>query len=363
MNNLFRAFLPYLLVGLLALVIEWAFGWGRLLVPWAEVSLGGLLVAVALMLASHVLRAWRVADHFDIRGRFGAVLSLNLQHNLWNNLLPMRAGELSFPILMRQRFGTDPAHALAGLFWIRLVDAQVLAALALGSLLWLAKVEVVALLLVGLALIAPFVFWSLRGWLGRWVEENGRGEFADDRNLVIASEAKQSSTCEESAQHGSPRRFAPRDDEVQLQSRGEKGWKSRASSLLRKVLAGLPRDAAHFARGVLLTWANWLVKLVVLAWILRQFLAIDWAGAGLGVLGGEVTSVLPIHAPGGFGTYEAGMLGALLPQGLELAAATGAAINTHLFLVGSSLLFGLGAMLIPGKSATMPAPAKDKNTP
>jgi len=71
------------------------------------------------------------------------------------------------------------------------------------------------------------------------------------------------------------------------------------------------------------------------------------------VLGGEVTSVLPIHAPGGFGTYEAGMLAALLPQGLELASATTAAINTHLFLLGTSLVFGLLAMLITGKSATM----------
>ncbi len=308
----FSALIPYLFVILLAGVVEWAFGWSRLLAPWTEVSLGGLLVAIALMLFSYILRAWRVADHFDVRGRFGAVLSLSLQHNLWNNLLPMRAGELSFPILMRQKFGVDPAHALAGLFWIRLVDAQVLAALALGSLLWLAKVESLALLLVGLALVAPFMFWSLRGWLAARVAGMSEGAMR---------------------------------------------------SLLEKALAGLPRDAAHFARGVLLTWANWLVKLAALAWILRQFVAIDWAGAGLGVLGGEVTSVLPIHAPGGFGTYEAGMLGALLPQGLNVEAATGAAINTHLFLLGSSLLFGLVAMLIPGKSATMPAPAKDQNTP
>lgn len=302
----------YVLVILLVLAVEWLFGWARLLAPWAEVSFGGLLVAVALMLGSYVLRAWRVADHFAIHRRFGAVLSLNLQHNLWNNLLPMRSGELSFPILMRQRFGTDPAHALAGLFWIRLVDAQVLAALGLGSLLWLAKVKVMALALLGLALVAPFVVWSLRGWLTAWVAGMGEG---------------------------------------------------RLRRLLDKALAGLPRDVAHFSRGVLLTWANWLVKLAALAWILRQFLAIDWAGAGLAVLGGEVTSVLPIHAPGGFGTYEAGMLGLLLPQGMELAAATAAAINTHLFLLASSLLFGLAAMLISGKSATMPTPAKDPSTP
>ncbi|MGK0674335.1 MAG: lysylphosphatidylglycerol synthase domain-containing protein [Halothiobacillaceae bacterium] len=312
MTRVFRLFVPYLLVVLLALGVEWALGWRRLLAPWAEVPLSGLGVAVALMLGSHVLRAWRVADHFDIHGHFGAVLSLNLQHNLWNNLLPMRVGELSFPILMRQRFGCDPAHALAGLFWIRLVDAQVLAALGLGGLLWLAKVQVMALAWLGLALLAPLAVWALRGGLQAWVVGLEEG---------------------------------------------------RLRSLLDRILAGLPRDVAHLSRGVLLTWANWLIKLTALAWVLRQFLAIDWIGAGLAVFGGEVTSVLPMHAPGGFGTYEAGMLGVLLPQGMEPTAATAAAINTHLFLLVSSLFFGLTAMLIVGKSATMPTPAKDSSMP
>ncbi len=307
----FRSLLPYLLVFLLAVFIEWAFGWAKLLASWTTISLGGLMLALILMLASHMLRAWRVADHFAIRGHFGAVLALNLQHNLWNNLLPMRTGELSFPLLMRQKFGTDPAYALAGLFWIRLVDAQVLAALALGSLLWLAKIEMLALLLLALALLAPFVFWMSQGWLAGF--------------------------CRRETDPSAPR----------------KSRTSRARLLLQKILSGLPRDAAHFSRGVLLTWANWLLKLAALAWVLRQFVPIDWTGAGLGVLGGEVTSVLPIHAPGGFGTYEAGMLAALLPQGLNLAAATTAAINTHLFLLGTSLVFGLLAMLAGGKSATM----------
>ncbi|MGD9887724.1 MAG: lysylphosphatidylglycerol synthase domain-containing protein [Halothiobacillaceae bacterium] len=297
-----KKFIPFIIVAILAIVVEWAFGWARLLSPWAAISGAGLALAIGLMLASYMLRAWRVADHFAIRGHFGTVLSLNLQHNLWNNLLPMRAGELSFPLLMRQKFGTDPAYALAGLFWIRLIDAQVLAALALGSLLWLAKIELLALLLVLVALFAPFVFWALRHKLSARVASMRAGKL---------------------------------------------------HTLFDKALTGLPRDRAHFARGVLLTWANWLVKLAALAWVLRQFAPMTWTAAGLGVLGGEVTSVLPIHAPGGFGTYEAGMLAALLPQGLNLELASMAAINTHLFLLGTSLVFGLLAMLAGDKSATM----------
>ena len=321
-----KNFIPFIIVTILAMVVEWAFGWARLLSPWAAISWGGLALAIGLMLASYMLRAWRVADHFSIRGHFGTVLSLNLQHNLWNNLLPMRAGELSFPLLMRQKFGTDPAYALAGLFWIRLVDAQVLAALALGSLLWLAKIELLALLLVLFALLAPFVFWLSRGWLARFCGSEPRVAKGNSLEAPIAT----------------------------LGSLPQKGsLKMRAQLILQKILSGLPRDTAHFARGVLLTWANWLVKLAALAWVLRQFSPMTWTGAGVGGLGGEVTSVLPIHAPGGFGTYEAGMLAALLPQGLSFELASMAAINTHLFLLGTSLVFGLLAMLAGGKSATM----------
>lgn len=306
------AWLSWFLVALLALGIEYFWGWARLLAPWTSVSLTGLAVALLLMLLSYMLRAWRVADHFAIQGRFAAVLALNLQHNLWNNLLPMRAGELSFPLLMRQQFNTDPAYALAGLFWIRLIDAQVLATLALGSLLWLARVEWLAFGLILLALLAPFALWMMRARLGSAVAGMRVGKL---------------------------------------------------QTLLNKALHGLPRDGAHFARGVVLTWANWLVKLAALAWVLRQFLAIAWPGAVLGVVGGEVSSILPLHAPGGFGTYEAGMLATLLPQGMEVSEATRAAINTHLFLLGTSLLFGLGAMLIGGKSATMRPQPHDTPAP
>ena len=53
----------------------------------------------------------------------------------------------------------------------------------------------------------------------------------------------------------------------------------------------------------------------------------------------------------------------LLPQGMEVSEATRAAINTHLFLLGTSLLFGLGAMLIGGRSATMRPPSHDTPAP
>ena len=96
-----------------------------------------------------------------------------------------------------------------------------------------------------------------------------------------------------------------------------------------------------------MTWANWLVKLLTLAWLLGQFVpGASWNLLMTSVIGGELTSVLPVHAPGGFGTYEAGILLPLSRIIDAKVAATGA-VNLHLFVLGSSMLGGLLGWLIP----------------
>ena len=62
--------------------------------------------------------------------------------------------------------------------------------------------------------------------------------------------------------------------------------------------------------------------------------------SSVGVAGGELTAVLPVHAPGGFGTYAAGILAALLPFAVDADKAVAAAANTHLLLLGSALVSG-----------------------
>ncbi|MGB4948458.1 MAG: UPF0104 family protein, partial [Candidatus Competibacter denitrificans] len=89
---------------------------------------------------------------------------------------------------------------------------------------------------------------------------------------------------------------------------------------------------------------NWLVKLAVFAWILRLFAAMPGTAAVMGAIGGDLTSVLPVHGIAGAGTYEAGVVAALAPFGVAPTAALTAAVNLHLFMLGLSLVGGALAL-------------------
>jgi uncharacterized membrane protein YbhN (UPF0104 family) len=84
----------------------------------------------------------------------------------------------------------------------------------------------------------------------------------------------------------------------------------------------------------------------VFAWILAFFADLAWVSALLGAVGGELTSVLPAHGIAGAGTYEAGVVAALVPQGIRLSTALAAAVNLHLFLLGLSIVGGLIAFAL-----------------
>ena len=71
---------------------------------------------------------------------------------------------------------------------------------------------------------------------------------------------------------------------------------------------------------------------------MEQFLGLSYSQSWMGATTGELSSVLPIHGVAGAGTYEAGVLAGLLPWGVDHAEALAAAVNLHLFVLGSTLL-------------------------
>ena len=278
--------------------VEWYLGWMRLLRPWSEVPPLQLLLALALVLFSYWLRAVRLYRYFRpaLTGRFLLCWRLMLQHNLFNNLLPMRSGELSFPILMSRYFGVEMTRSIPALLWFRFLDLHTLGLLALPTIIWplLGPVATVAAGLVWLALPWLFFRWGLR--IEWWLSHHTR---------------------------------------------------RRLPELASRLLSGLPRDNRTFAETWWWTVVNWTVKLGVFAWILQRFIDVSLTTALLGAIGGEVTSVLPIHGVAGMGTYEAGIMAALLPWGLEPDAALEAAVNLHLFLLTASLGGGMITWLLP----------------
>lgn len=274
-----------------ACLVQWYIGWGELLVPWKEQQLESLVVAVTLVLASYGARAVRVYDHFrpGTDGHFAACLRLTLFHNVLNNLVPMRLGELSFPALLKRYFGVPLARGVGGLLWFRAMDLHVLLAAAAVALAWGAvPFAVSGALLVGWIAVPRIVF-GLRDWLGRSVARWLRGKVRD---------------------------------------------------LAQEALAGMPPNVGTFWRTQLWTVANWGLKLAVFAWLLHTFAGAGLAASLMGALGGEISTVLPVHGLGGAGTYEAGVVTGLAPFGLEVRAALAAAVNLHLFLLGTSIVGG-----------------------
>ena len=148
-----------LLLGLILAVESWI-GWSNLLSPWRTLAPGTLAAAIILVFFSYGLRALRVYDYFlsDTRGQFGVCLRLSLQHNLLNNLLPMRSGELSFPVLMARSFSIPAMRSVPALLWFRLLDLHSLIAFALFVISenFIGQTPGVAL---GLA-------WMILPWLG-----------------------------------------------------------------------------------------------------------------------------------------------------------------------------------------------------
>ncbi|HPY41985.1 MAG TPA: lysylphosphatidylglycerol synthase transmembrane domain-containing protein [Thiolinea sp.] len=292
--------LPWLILILFVVGVEYWLGWKTILKPWEALSWQQLLIAVVWLLVSYGLRTWRVYDYFpSLRAHPLAILRLTLIHNLLNNLLPARTGELSFPMLMKRYFDLNYAQSVSALLWFRFLDLHCILTFAIYPLLVVTPLRRIAIPILLLWMLIPPAIYLMR-------------------NKV--------------EQH-----FAGKD--------------GRFSELAQKTLFGLPNTTLGFLKSWGLTWLNWIVKLVTLAWVLEQFVdGVSWNVLITAVVAGELTSVLPIHAPAGIGTYEAGIIAALLPF-LKPAVATSAAINVHLFVLGSALIGGLIGWLLPKPKA------------
>jgi uncharacterized membrane protein YbhN (UPF0104 family) len=293
-----------LLAGLVG-TIHLTIGWGTLLAPWLAFS--PLLISWLFLLTalSYGLRAVRVYVWFRplLSGRFLQVLRLSVLHNTANNLLPMRVGEMVFPWLMRRYFCHGFLDAAAALLWIRILDLHFLGLIGIlilylrrPSLLWWA---LAALWVAGLGILI------LVGRAGRAGGTIGPG---------------------------------------------------RLGRLLGRVAAAAPGDPWLIARVYGWTAVSWSLKFVAFASVLQHFVPVDFWRVLAGVMGAELSSVLPFHGIAGSGSYELAAVAALVPLGVDARQALAGAVNLHLFLLGTTLILGALAFLLPRPSPG-PAPA------
>jgi hypothetical protein len=293
--------LTIIIVILYAAFIEWIWGWGAILTGWQAVGLPIILLALALLVGTYVIRTHRMHDYFphETSGQFLRLFRVTQVHNLLNIMLPFRAGETSFPLLMRSEFGVPLAHGTAALLVLRLLDLHaLLAAAGLGLVAGSSRPYLAGVLW------APFLLLPLL-------------LFPFKRPLVQAVKARVS---------------------------------GRLARVADEIDDGLPADIAAFIRAWLLTVLNWGVKVLVLAWVLGLMGVLPVAAMFGGALGGELSSALPVHAPAGVGTYPAGITAGAATFGaggdmVTLDILAKASINAHLLIVVSALA-GTGISLL-----------------
>jgi uncharacterized membrane protein YbhN (UPF0104 family) len=280
----------------LLLWVQWQVGWGSLLAPWRTLPMSELAWLFSLSLLSYLFRGFRLHAYFPtlLSGRLAGTVRLSVLHNFANNLLPMRLGEAVMPLLMRRYFGHDVADSGLSLLWIRLLDLHVLVLVMLVTG-WLAAPHWGWWLAVGVALAALPTGFVLRGWLSA--------------------------------------RLAGRD--------------SRLCRLLCRLLGALPEHGGRFARVYGWTLATWAAKFLAFSLVLQHFTGVRTWQAVTGVIGAELSSVLPFHGVAGAGSYEAALVAAITPTGVDAATALAGAVNLHLFLLGVTLTLGPLALLLP----------------
>ena len=278
--------------------IQWYFGWDKVLLPWKQLEWTNIVAAIFLFLLTYQLRTWRLYNYFykELKGHWLLSLRLMLLNNILNVLLPMRSGEVSFPLLLNRYFSIDYSRSVPALFWFRLLDLHTILLIGLIPFALLEWSFTIAVMLLLAWSLLPLVLYKLQSNLGK---------------KMINSEGK---------------------------------W----GKLLLKAIKGSPKSMGSFLSLWGLTLLNWGVKLAVLVWVLSQFIQVDFVYWVLAVISGELSSVLPFHAPGGVGTYEAGIVAILLPV-VTLSEATQAAINIHLFVLGGSIMGAIIAWFIPNQ--------------
>jgi len=281
-------------------------------VTWA-ITLAGLVL-------SYVLRAARLQVVLGLDDtRPGArrwlglrldALRVILMHNAAVNLLPMRAGELSFPWLASRHLGMPLDRSVASLLWMRLQDLAVL--LALGALCWpglALHIRAGAVLMLGL------------GW------------WASVRLLARLHARWASPTAADSLA----------------------GWRR----VMGKLHTALVDPHHHRMAAWGFTWANWTVKLAAGAGLLAAITATPWSSGWSGALTGELAAVVPVQGPAGFGTYEAGVWAGyalhLGPTAPQLPLVVPAALALHVCFLLCAVGAGLLAWLLrPASAARIP---------
>lgn len=240
------------------------------------------------LIASYVLRTHRFYQLFAEQNlAWWGVMKIMLQHNAINNLLPLRLGELSFPILVKQQQQIPYRSSAKVLITARLFDVGIMATLAfvvLSLLLLRHSPMLLVAMLVGIGLMA-----TILGLL----------------------------------------------------------TKAGVLPFAQQVLPYLHYCQAHVRGAGLTSLAIWSVKLLGQALWLAPMLGTPWLYSLFAVLIVEGTAILPVNGPLNFGSLEGAAMLALTPLGLAPSLVLAAILNLHIAIIMLAALGYLVSVFLP----------------
>jgi hypothetical protein len=86
---------------------------------------------------------------------------------------------------------------------------------------------------------------------------------------------------------------------------------------------------------------NWVSKLFVVAWMIKSLTHLEVLRSLKGALTGELSALLPLTGPAGFGTYEVGVWTGIGLPWSQMSQLMASIFVTHIFFLSVSLLLAL----------------------
>jgi uncharacterized membrane protein YbhN (UPF0104 family) len=277
----------WLLATVLLFVLVRHSNWQQTFLRLSDTPLTTLLVCTAIWTLSFVFRALRFQSEWKKFGQipFQSSFRAIVLHNAAVVLVPFRVGELGYPVLVRELINVPWSQCVRSLLWLRFQDGVVLIIMAFLILPFM-NLE---LRLASLGLVAFLFVVSRKSWM-----------------LMLRS-----------------RHFLMRQLRAFLHQRSDgMGW--------------------------LWSIANWISKIFVVSLLLQSLTNLDFLQTLKGALTGEMSALMPLTGPAGFGTYEVGVWIGLGLQWTQVSQLMSSILIVHVFFLFISLMLAFLFMMSDG---------------
>lgn len=288
-RSIIKYFVAILIFIVFIIFVNESTGWDQVFFQLKKLNAVSIFMFFLLLSLSYLTRSLRIYSYFktSFTISFLICLKVSLYHNFLNNILPMRTGEISYPIFLSKHLGIPFKPATASLLWFRLLDLIALTSFGILSLSIFTTKPAIIYALSTLVFLSPILVY-----------------------IVVNHIDVQKLTA-----------------------------KNIAYKLFYFLLTCVPSSRTLFLTSWFYTLVTWALKLAVFTWFISHTLQINLANSLLASITSEFTSVLPIHSFAGFGTYEAGIIAVLAPlQMADSKSVIATATSLHIIILSSTIL-------------------------